>query len=285
MPSTDRSRWFVTTEWLAEHLSAPDVVVVDASWYMPAMNRDGRQEYLSAHIPGAVFFDLDGISDHSSGLPHMLPSPEQFSSAMRKLGIGDGMKVVIYDGLGLFSAPRVWWTFKVMGARDVVLLDGGLPKWRREGRPLEDGPVARPPRHFTARMDHGLVRDLEDVRKASESGSALIVDARAGDRFRGEVPEPRAGLRSGHMPGSVNVPHSEIVADGRLADPATVAAVFAKAGVSGDKPIITSCGSGVSAAILWLALETLGHTRLGLYDGSWTEWGGREDTTVLTGPA
>ena len=285
MPSTDRSRWFVSTEWLADHLSAPDVVVVDASWYMPASGRDPHREYLGAHIPGAVFFDLDGISDHSSSLPHMLPSPEQFASAMRKLGIGDGMRIVVYDGPGLFSAPRVWWTFKVMGARDVVLLEGGLTKWRREGRPLEDGEVRRGPRHFTARIDHALVRDLEDVRAAGQSGSALIVDARAGDRFRGEVPEPRAGLRSGHMPGSVNVSHADIVEDGQLIDTDRLRAAFEGAGVTTDKPVITSCGSGVSAAILWLALETLGHTRLGLYDGSWTEWGGRDDTTVLTGPA
>lgn len=285
MTASDRSRWFVSTEWLADHLSAPDVVVVDGSWFLPSMNRDAKAEYAAGHIPGAVFFDIDAIADASSGLPHMLPRPEAFSSAVRKLGIGDGMRIVIYDGAGLFSAPRVWWTFRVMGARDVVILDGGMPKWRAEGRPVDAEPVSRPPRHFTARFDHGMVRDLGDVRKALADGSATVVDARPADRFRGEAPEPRAGVRSGHMPGARNLPFGRLIRDGKLAEPTAVAAAFEEAGVDLSRPVITSCGSGVSAAILWLGLESIGHGRMGLYDGSWAEWGSRNDTDVVGGPA
>jgi thiosulfate/3-mercaptopyruvate sulfurtransferase len=284
MPA-DRSRWFVSTQWLDSHLSAPDVVVVDASWYLPTQTRDGKAEYLVAHIPGAVHFDIDAIADKASGLPHMLPTPEAFASAVRKLGIGDGMKIVVYDGAGLFSAPRVWWTFKAMGARDVVLLDGGLPRWKAEGRAVEAGPVDRRERHFTARLDHAMVRNTADVGKALATKSATVVDARPADRFRGDAPEPRPGLRAGHMPGARNVPFSAVVADGRLLDGDELGAVFAHAGVDPTEPIITSCGSGVSAAILWLALETLGANRLGLYDGSWAEWGGQANTDVVTGPA
>lgn len=281
----DRSRWFVSTEWLADHLSAPDVVVVDGSWYLPTMNRDGAAEHRSAHIPGAVFFDIDAVSDRTSPLPHMLPSPEAFASAMRKLGIGDGMRIVVYDGAGLFSAPRVWWTFRLMGARDVVILDGGLPKWRAEGRPLTDEPTRRQPRHFTARIDHGMVRDLGDMQRAIADGTASILDARPAERFRGEAPEPRPGLKSGHMPGARNLPFSSLIENGRLVDPDRVAAAVEAAGVDLSRPVVTTCGSGVSAATLWLALETIGHQRLGLYDGSWAEWGGRDDTPVVTGPA
>ncbi|MEJ1159497.1 3-mercaptopyruvate sulfurtransferase [Prosthecomicrobium sp. N25] len=285
MIEADRSRWFVTTEWLAAHLDAPDVVVVDASWYLPTMNRDGAAEYAAAHIPGAVHFDLDKVKDETNPLPHMLPSPEAFASAVRKLGIGDGMRIVVYDGIGLFSAPRVWWTFRVFGARDVCILEGGFPKWRAEGRPVSDEAVVRQPRHFTARMDHGMVRDVEDVKRALASGSAQVVDARPADRFRGEAPEPRPGLSSGHMPGALNVPFAAIVADGKLRSPESLAETFAAAGVDPARPVITTCGSGVSAAILWLALESMGHNRLGLYDGSWTEWASRDDTEIVSGPA
>ena len=281
--STDRSRWFVSTEWLASHLSAPDVVVVDASWYLPAHKRDPEAEYLAGHIPGAVRFDIDKIADHSTDLPHMLPSAVTFSSAVRKLGIGDGMTVVIYDGMGLMSAPRAWWTFKVFGVRDVFILDGGLPKWIAEGRPLEmDVPRPRE-RHFTARLDHSMVRSVEDVKAALATKSALVVDARPADRFRGEAPEPRPGVKGGHMPGAANVPSTKLIENGRLASPETVAAAFAAGGVDPTQPIITSCGSGVTAAILWLGLETLGATKLSLYDGSWTEWGSRDDTAIVTG--
>jgi thiosulfate/3-mercaptopyruvate sulfurtransferase len=207
----------VSTDWLAERLNAPDIVVVDASWYLPTMNRDPEAEFLAGHIPGAARFDIDTIKDKDSPLPHMLPAPEAFASAMRAIGIGDGQKIVVYDGAGLFSAPRVWWTFRVFGARDVSILDGGLPAWKAEGLPLEEGPQKpRKPRHFTARLDHSAVADLGDVRRALESGAAQVVDMRPAERFRGEAPEPRPGLRSGHMPGALNLPSSELIANGRL---------------------------------------------------------------------
>jgi len=281
--STDRSRWFVSTEWLAGHLNAPDIAIVDASWYLPALKRDPEAEYAAGHIPGAVRFDIDAVADHKTDLPHMLPDAVAFSSAMQKLGIGDGMTVVIYDGLGLFSAPRAWWTFKVFGVRDVYILEGGLPKWVAEGRPLTDEATTPRPRHFSARLDHTMVRDVADVKAALTTKSARVVDARPADRFRGEAPEPRAGIKSGHMPGAANVPVGKVVENGRLAAPETLAKLFGDAGVDPGEPIITSCGSGVTAAILWLALETLGAQKLGLYDGSWTEWGGRSDTPIVVG--
>jgi thiosulfate/3-mercaptopyruvate sulfurtransferase len=276
----------VSTAWLAERLNAPDVVVVDGSWYLPAMNRDPEAEYLAGHIPGAVRFDIDTIKDKSSHLPHMLPSAEAFASAMRQMGVGDGMKIVVYDAAGLFSAPRVWWMLKVFGARDVSILDGGLPAWKAEDRPLEEGPEKpRKPRHFTARLDHSAVADLSDVRRALEAGSAQVVDMRSAERFRGEAPEPRPGLRSGHMPGTLNLPSSELIANGRLKTEAELTAAIGKAGIDLSRPIMTSCGSGVSAAILTLGLEVIGRPAKALYDGSWSEWGGREDAPVATGPA
>jgi|SRR5215475_7662547 len=279
-PQRPASRWLVTTDWLEQHLSAPDIVVVDGSYYLPTIKRDARQEYLDAHIPGAVFFDVEAISNHDSDLPHMLPRPEAFSSAMRDLGIGDGQTIVVYDGLGLYGAARVWWTFRVFGVKDVFVLDGGFPKWKSESRPIEFGDVKRLPRHFTGRMDHGAVAALSDVQTALATGNAQVIDARSAERFRGAAPEPRPGLRSGHMPGALNLPFEALIEDGRLAPPDRLAAAFADAGVDIDKPVITSCGSGVTAAILTFALEALGRERTSLYDGSWAEWGSRQDLPV-----
>jgi thiosulfate/3-mercaptopyruvate sulfurtransferase len=274
---------FVSTDWLAEHLKDPDLVVVDGSWYLPAMNRDGFKEYQTAHIPGAVYFDIDEISDHGAGLPHMLPPPEAFALHMRRLGIGDGAKIVAYDGAGLFSAARVWWTFRVFGAANVFVLAGGFPKWRAEGRPTEAGMTNRPPAKFTPKCNGKLVADLDRVEGALDSGSAQVVDVRSAARFRGEAPEPRPGVRSGRMPGSLNVPSSELVADGALVSPEKIRSALAAGGVDPDKPIITSCGSGVSAALLWLALEEIGKPPQALYDGSWADWGSRTDKPLATG--
>jgi thiosulfate/3-mercaptopyruvate sulfurtransferase len=275
---------FVSTAWLHDHLDAPDLVVVDASWYLPTMNRDGKAEYAAGHIPGAVHFDIDAIADKTSPLPHMLPRPEDFGRMAGALGIGDGMRVIVYDGAGLFAAPRVWWTLRTFGARDVAILEGGAPKWRAEGRPWTDEPTRRRPAVFTAKLDHSAVADGDAVAQALASGSAQVVDARPADRFRGEAPEPRPGVRAGHMPGSLNVPFTRIVADGKLRSPEEIEAAFREAGVDLDRPVVTSCGSGVSASILAVALESLDRPIKALYDGSWADWGSSE-RPVATSPA
>ncbi len=275
---------FVSTQWLAANLSRPDVAVVDASWYLPTMNRDGKAEFVQKHIPGAVHFDIDSVKDQSSPLPHMLPAPEAFAAAAGAMGLSEAMTIIIYDGAGLFAAPRVRWTFQIMGARDVRILEGGFPQWLAENRPVETGITKPLPKIFTARLDSKAVASLSDVRSGLDQETAQIVDARPAARFRGEAPEPRAGLASGHMPGSLNLPFDAVVRDGKLLSAEGVRKALGDAGVDVSQPIITTCGSGVSAAIISLAMETAGIKAQSLYDGSWAEWGGRADCPVATAP-
>lgn len=279
------SKWLVETDWLNERLSAPGVVIIDASWSMPGDARKAEEIYREAHIPGALFFDIDEIADTSSPFPHMLPPPEKFASRMRKMGVGDGMKIVVYDNRGIFSAPRVWWTFRVMGHNDVVVLNGGLVKWREEGRPLESGsPAMRSERHFSARKNSELVRDLDDVRAALQSKRLLVVDARSKARFEGRDKEPRPVPRLGHMPGAHNVPYESLIdSNGTLKSSAGLRSAFEAAGVDPGKPIITTCGSGITACILALGLSVLGNEWASVYDGSWAEWSTVPSAPVVHG--
>ena len=280
----DDPKTLVSTDWLASHLSDPDLRILDASYYLADMKRDGKAEYDASHIPGARFFDIDEISDARSDMPHMAPSPEKFISRMRAMGVGDGHQVVVYDGAGLFSAARVWWLFRLMGKTDIAVLDGGFPKWLAEGRETEDMPPMMRDRHITVSRQNHLVKDVTQVAAASKLGDHEILDARAPDRFRGEAPEPRKGLRSGHIPGSKNVHYRTLLKDdSTMKDPDALRAIFDAAKVDFSKPVITTCGSGVTAAIVSLALERIGYSNYSLYDGSWAEWGMYDDLAVEKG--
>ena len=282
----DDPKTLVSTEWLHAHLKDPDMRILDGSYYLPQMGRDPRAEYDAAHIPNARFFDIDDVADHGSDLPHMVPPVEKFMSRMRAMGVGDGHQVVVYDGMGLFSAARVWWLFKLMGQNNIAVLDGGLPKWQAEGRPVEDLPPVIRDRHMTVRRQNHMVKDVTQVSAASKLGDYEIIDARSPGRFRGEEPEPRPGLRPGHIPGSKNVCFKDLLnADQTMKNPLEIRQIFEAAGVDFNKPAITTCGSGVTAAVLSLGLERIGKTDHSLYDGSWSEWGMFPTVPVATGEA
>ncbi len=273
----------VSTEWLAAHLDQPDLRIVDATYFLPHLNRNAKAEYLERHLPGAVHFDIDDISDTSIPLPHMLPPPEKFASRVRRLGIGDGNRIVVYDALGMMSAARVWWMFRIFGAREVAILDGGLPKWLAEGRPLEDGQVTLQERHFTARLDNTQVRSKDQIRRNLDTKREQVLDARAAGRFKGTEPELWAGRRSGHIPGSHNLPYNQILnPDMTFKDADSLRQLYEGAGIDLKKPVVTSCGSGVTACVLAFGMHLIGHRDVAVYDGSWAEWGLPGDTPIET---
>ncbi len=280
---SDQNHFTVTADWLQEKLGVPGISIVDGSWYLPAQNRDARVEYDAAHIPGAVFFDHDLVVDPDSDLPHALPKQQLFAQFAGSMGISVEETIVVYDGPGLFSAARVSWMFRVMGAGKVYILEGGADRWKADGRPMTAEPTKIAPTLFDARFDEKRVASLADMRHIVDSGESQIVDARPAGRFTGAEPEPRPGMRSGHMPGASNVPAASLSRDGKLLPADEIRAIFEQAGIDLSRPVVTSCGSGITAAVLTLALETLGNDDNRLYDGSWSEWGGRTDTPVATG--
>ena len=281
---SDDPKTLVSTDWLAQHINDPDLRILDASWYLPDMNRDGAAEYARGHIPGARFFDIDEISDSRSALPHMAPPTEKFMSRLRAMGVGDGHQVVVYDGAGMFSAARVWWLFRLMGKTDIAVLDGGYPKWLAEGRETEDLPPVLKERHMTVQRQAHLVRDVTQVAAAAKLGDHTILDARGPARFKGTEPEPRAGLRAGRIPGSTNLYYKTLLnEDGTMKSVSALKTLFQASGADLGKPVITSCGSGVTAAIVSLALERIGHRNHSLYDGSWAEWGQFDQLPIETG--
>ncbi|WP_075289056.1 3-mercaptopyruvate sulfurtransferase [Pararhizobium arenae] len=279
----EKSRFVVSPDWLQDHLNDPAIRVVDASWYLPAQKRDPKAEYAAGHIPGAVFYDQDLIADLNSGLPHTIPSVEAFADAVGKLGISDTNTIVVYDGPGIFSAPRVWWLLRTFGVKDVFVLDGGLDGWKAQGRPLSTDTPTPAPAVFHADFDATAVTSFEAMKGIVDDGSRQIADARGAGRFSGEEPEPRAGMRSGHMPGAKNLPSSIFSENGHLKPLDDLKTIIENAGIDLQKPVTTTCGSGVTAAIIMLSLQSLGHTDNTLYDGSWSEWGSRADTSVITG--